>query len=108
MGEGRLMGEPGAKILIVDDEPRNVRLMEALLLPRGYTVIKASNGAEALQQVRQERPDLVLLDVMMPVMDGFEACRRLKDNAETRFIPVVLMTALDQEEDRVKGIEAGA
>jgi DNA-binding response OmpR family regulator len=108
MGEGRLMGEPGAKILVVDDEARNVRLMEALLLPRGYTVVKASNGAEALQQVQQERPDLVLLDVMMPVMDGFEACRRLKANAETRFIPVVLMTALDQVEDRVKGIEAGA
>jgi DNA-binding response OmpR family regulator len=102
------MGEPGIKILVVDDEAKNVKLMEALLLPRGYTIVKASNGAEALQQVRQEQPDLILLDVMMPVLDGFEVCRRLKDAAETRFIPVVMMTALGQVEDRVRGIEAGA
>src|SRR4029450_3520109 len=79
-----------------------------LLLPRGYEVVKASNGEEALQQVQQERPDLILLDVMMPVMDGFEACKILKENADTRLIPVVIMTALGQVEDRIKGIEAGA
>jgi class 3 adenylate cyclase len=71
-------------------------------------VIKAYNGEEALQQVQQERPDLILLDVMMPLLDGFEVCKWLKGNDETRLIPVVIMTALSQVEDRVKGIEAGA
>jgi len=66
------MVAPQAKILVVDDEVKNVKLLEALLLPRGYEVVKASNGEEALLQVQQERPDLILLDVMMPVMDGFE------------------------------------
>ena len=102
------MDEPQAKILVVDDEIKNVKLLEALLLPRGYTVVKAYNGEEALQQVQQERPDLILLDVMMPLLDGFEVCKRLKGNDETRLIPVVIMTALSQVEDRVKGIEAGA
>jgi len=102
------MSTPQAKILVVDDEVRNVRLLEALLLPRGYEVVKAFNGEEALRQVQQERPDLILLDIMMPVMDGFEVCKILKDNADTRLIPVVIMTALGQREDRIKGIEAGA
>src|SRR4029453_10269220 len=102
------MVAPQAKILVVDDEVKNVKLLEALLLPRGYEIVKASNGEEALLQVQQERPDLILLDVMMPVMDGFEACRILKENADTRLIPVVIMTALGQVEDRIKGIEAGA
>jgi DNA-binding response OmpR family regulator len=102
------MAELQAKILVVDDEAKKVKLMEALLVPRGYTVVKAYNGEEALQQVQWQRPDLILLDVMMPVMDGFEVCRRLKDNAETCLIPVVIMTALGQVQDRIKGIEAGA
>ncbi len=102
------MSEIQATILVVDDEVKNVKLMEALLLPRGYRVITATHGEEALQQVSQERPDLILLDVMMPIMDGFETCKRLKDDPETRLIPVVIMTALGQVEDRVKGIEAGA
>ena len=102
------MDEPQAKILVVDDEVKNVKLLEALLLPRGYTVVKAYNGEEALQQVRQEQPDLILLDVMMPLLDGFEVCQRLKGNDETRLIPIVIMTALGQVEDRIKGIEAGA
>jgi len=102
------MAELQAKILVVDDEVKNVKLMEALLVPRGYTVVKAYNGEEALQQVQWQRPDLILLDVMMPVMDGFDVCRRLKDDAETCLIPVVIMTALDQMDDRIKGIEAGA
>jgi len=97
-----------AKILVVDDEIKNVKLLEALLLPRGYTVVKAYNGEEALRQVQQEQPDLILLDVMMPILDGFEVCARLKENDETRLIPVVIMTALGQVEDRIKGIEAGA
>src|SRR5215470_13290897 len=102
------MVPPQAKILVVDDEAKNVKLLEALLLPRGYAVVKAYNGEEALQQVRQERPDLILLDVMMPLLDGFEVCQRLKGNDETRLIPIVIMTALGQVEDRIKGIEAGA
>ena len=102
------MAELQATILVVDDEARNVRLMEAILAPRGYTVVTAYNGEEALQQVQSQRPDLILLDVMMPGMNGFEVCRSLKDNADTCLIPVVIMTALGQTEDRIKGIEAGA
>jgi DNA-binding response OmpR family regulator len=102
------MNEPRAKILVVDDEAKNVKLLEAQLIPRGYVVITASNGEEALQQVRQERPDLILLDVMMPILDGFEVCRRLKEDDDTRLTPVVIMTALGQVQDRIKGIEAGA
>ena len=102
------MAELQATILVVDDEARNVRLVEAILAPRGYTVVTAYNGEEALQQVQSQRPDLILLDVMMPGMNGFEVCRSLKDNADTCLIPVVIMTALGQTEDRIKGIEAGA
>lgn len=102
------MAQPETKILVVDDEEKNVKLMEAILLPRGYGIIKAYNGEEALQQVAKQVPDLILLDVMMPIMNGFEVCKKLKDDPETRLIPVVIMTALGQVEDRVKGIEAGA
>ena len=102
------MDEPQAKILVVDDETKNVKLLEALLLPRGYAVVKAYDGEEALRQVQQEQPDLILLDIMMPLLDGFEVCKRLKDREETRLIPVIIMTALGQVEDRIKGIEAGA
>ncbi len=102
------MAEPQAKILIVDDEEKNVKLMEAILIPLGYEVFKAYNGEEALQQVQKESPDLILLDVMMPVMNGVEVCKRLKDDPETRLIPVVMITALGQVTDRIKGIEAGA
>ena len=102
------MAEPQAKILVVDDEARNVKLLEAQLMPRGYRVVTAYNGAEALQQVNQERPDLVLLDVMMPVLDGFRVCQQLKDDPATRLIPVIMMTALGSVEDRIRGIEAGA
>src|SRR5215468_12367274 len=102
------MAESQAKILVVDDEADNIRILEVLLLRRGYAVIKARNGVEALQQVYSEQPDIILLDVMMPIMDGFEVCKILKDNPETRLIPVVIMTARGQVEDRVKGIEAGA
>ena len=102
------VAEQPLTILVVDDEIKIIKRMEALLLPRGYQVITAANGAEALQQMQTARPDLVLLDVMMPVMDGFEVCRRIKNDAETNLIPVVLMTALGDVEDRVKGLEAGA
>ena len=102
------MTDTQAKILVVDDEEKNVKLMEAILLPRGYEIVKAYNGEEALQQVAKQVPDLILLDVMMPIMNGFEVCKKLKDDPETRLIPIVIMTALGQLEDRVKGIEAGA
>jgi len=100
--------QPASKILIVDDEPFNVDLLEQELSDLGYHTISAANGQEALEKVASEGADLVLLDVMMPVMDGFAACRRLKENDETRLIPVVIMTALDGLEDRIRGIEAGA
>ena len=95
-------------ILIVDDEPFNVDLLEQELEDLGYHTLAASNGQEALERVAAEPPDLILLDMMMPVMDGLTACRRLKENDETRLIPIVIMTALDGLEDRIRGIEAGA
>lgn len=97
-----------SKILIVDDEPVNVDLLEQELEELGYETLSASNGQEALHQVTTETPDLILLDVMMPVMDGFTVCRMLKGDETTRLIPIVIMTALDAVEDRIKGIEAGA
>jgi len=97
-----------SKILIVDDEPFNVDYLEQELEDLGYETVSAGNGKEAVDKVASEPPDLVLLDVMMPVMDGFTACRILKGSEETRLIPIVIMTALDGMEDRIKGIEAGA
>ncbi|MEO6034472.1 MAG: response regulator [Verrucomicrobiota bacterium] len=95
-------------ILVVDDEVKNVKLLEALLTPSGFHIEKAYNGKEALERVARVRPDVILLDVMMPVLDGFEVCRRLKNDPETQLIPIVIMTALSQVEDRIKGKEAGA
>jgi putative two-component system response regulator len=95
-------------VLIVDDIALNVRLIEALLVADGYSIRTASDGAEALRIVRAEPPDLVLMDVMMPDIDGFEACSAIKQNPRTRLIPVVLVTALDDTASRLRGIEAGA
>src|SRR5919197_4331474 len=97
-----------AKILIVDDEPFNVDYLEQELEDFGYDTISATNGQEALAQVAAENPDLILLDVMIPLMDGFMICRILKEHEDTRLIPIVMMTALGSVEDRIKGIEAGA
>ena len=97
-----------SKILIVDDEPFNVDYLEQELEDRGYETISAVNGQEALEKVAAEAPDLILLDVMMPVMDGFTVCRILKDHEETRLIPIIIMTALDAVADRIQGIKAGA
>ena len=102
------MAESLAKILIVDDEIQVIKRLEALLTPQRYEVISASSGDEALRLVQQERPDLVLLEALVPVLDGFEVCRRLKDDAETCITPVVFMTVLSEVEDRVRGLEAGA
>ena len=97
-----------ARILVVDDVEANVRLLEAKLAAEYYEVLTASDGPTALAMAASEKPDVVLLDVMMPGMDGFQVCRRLKDDPETRHIPVVLVTALDGRADRVTGLEAGA
>ncbi len=97
-----------AKILVVDDTAVNVKLLADLLGAKGYAVITAASGKEALEKVETARPDLVLLDVMMPGMTGYEVCRKLRDNPATVMLPVVMVTALDPSQERVKGIEAGA
>ena len=97
-----------ARILVVDDVDVNVRLLEAKLTIEYYDVLSCNDGATALAMAVEHQPDLILLDVMMPGMDGFETCRRLKAQAETRHIPVVLVTALDGRQDRIRGLEAGA
>jgi DNA-binding response OmpR family regulator len=96
------------RLLVVDDNANNREIVSRLLQRQGYSVVTAENGAQALELIKHETVDLVLLDVMMPVMDGIEACRRLKDDPDTRLIPVIIMTALGQVEHRVRGIEAGA
>ncbi len=98
---------PG-RVLIVEDSATNRLLLRSRLNQAYYDVVEAENGEQALELVTSERPDLVLLDVMMPGMDGFEVCRRLKSSPETLHIPVVMLTALDKREDRVTGLEAGA
>jgi cyclic di-GMP phosphodiesterase len=95
-------------ILVVDDEPRNVVLLEALLKQQKFNVLKAYNGEDALHMLAKTDVDVVLLDIMMPGIDGYEVCRRIKNNAATRMMPVVLVTALDDMDSKVKGIESGA
>src|SRR5579863_757199 len=97
-----------ARILIVDDVPANTRLLEAKLSAEYYQVSSARDGFEAIRQAREWQPDLILLDVMMPGMDGFECCRILKDDATTLHIPVVMVTALGESTERLRGLEAGA
>jgi len=96
------------KILVVDDTPQNVKLLADLLTVKGYTVVTAASGPEALKQLDAERPDLVLLDVVMPGMSGYEVCRKIRENPATQILPVVMATSLDPAQERVKGIEAGA
>ena len=95
------------KVLIVDDEQAIVELM-GLYLKSDYDVIPAYSGQEALDKVKAEKPDIILLDVMMPDMNGYEVCRVLKTSVETQFLPVVMVTALSGKDDRIKGIEVGA
>ncbi len=95
-------------ILVVDDENINLRLVSRLLEMEGYEVVTAQSGEAALHLIEQTPPDLALLDVMMPLMDGYELCRRLRHNPVTAQIPIVMLTALVDENDRLKGIEAGA
>ncbi|HEX4027611.1 MAG TPA: PleD family two-component system response regulator [Rhizomicrobium sp.] len=97
-----------ARVLVVDDILSNVKLLEAKLTAEYFEVITAFNGLECLARMDQGAPDIVLLDVMMPGMDGFEVCRRIKSNPKTAHVPVVMVTALDQPSDRVAGLDAGA
>jgi adenylate cyclase len=101
-------GKRPVRILVVDDTPMNVKLLEGVLSGHGYAVSTAPSGPVALERVREDRPDLVLLDVVMPEMSGYEVCRRLRADEATRLLPVIMVTALDPSTERVKGIEAGA
>jgi len=94
-------------ILVVDDQPQNIELLEAYLDPQGYEIVRAANGEEALGRLLSNPIDLILLDVMMPGMDGFEVTRRIRQDDKNRLLPIILVTALKETEDRVKGIEAG-
>ncbi|MCI0408744.1 MAG: response regulator [Acidobacteria bacterium] len=96
------------RVLIVDDNAQNVELLSALMQAEGYTVAAAADGLEALAQVEAAPPDLILLDIMMPGLDGYAVCRRLKERPETCLVPIVLLTALGAEEHLLRGIEAGA
>jgi adenylate cyclase len=99
---------PLAKILVVDDTPQNVKLLADLLGVKGYAVVTASSGPQALEVLAAERPDLVLLDVMMPGMTGYEVCQRIRSDPTTGILPVVMVTALDPGQERIKGLDAGA
>ncbi len=96
------------KVLVVDDEPRILRLMEAILVSAGYQAILAETGTEAITKAILSSPDVILLDVMMPGMDGFEVASKLRANKQTRDIPIVMVTALGEVKDRVKALESGA
>ena len=101
------MSAPG-RVLVVDDTPVNLKLLADLLAAKGYAVATATSGAEALAKIEADAPDLVLLDVMMPGMSGYEVCRKIRESPATAMLPVVMVTALDPGQERVKGIDAGA
>jgi len=98
----------GIRVLVVDDNFVNVRLLEELLKSASYEVATAMNGEAALEKIAQSRPDIVLLDVMMPGMDGYEVCRRIRQDEKTAQLPVIMVTALDKESDREMALAAGA
>lgn len=104
----RVAADKTSSVLVVDDLEANGRLMQRLLSRDGYRIRIARDGEEALSAVADEQPDVVLMDVLMPKLDGFEACRRIKDNPATRLIPVVMVTALADTNSRIKGLEVGA
>ncbi|MEI6262686.1 MAG: response regulator, partial [Deltaproteobacteria bacterium] len=94
-------------ILVVDDQPQNIELLEAYLVPNGYEIIMATSGEDALGKLSSNQIDLILLDVMMPGMDGFEVARRVRQDNIHRLLPIIMVSSLREKEDRVKGIEAG-
>jgi len=100
-------GKPAAKILVVDDTPSNVKVLRTLLAVRGYTVITAENGQDALDKAASEPPELILMDVVMPVMDGYEACRRLRALPAIKDVPIVMVTASGPQE-KAKALAVGA
>lgn len=109
LGDETLQNENSKpKVLIVDDVLENIELIEAYLSVEPYNLITASSGKEAIQKLKEEKLDMILLDVMMPEVSGYEVCRIVKNNPETQFIPVLMLTALSEIEDRITGIEAGA
>jgi CheY-like chemotaxis protein len=95
------------KILVVDDEPTIVRLMEFILARQGHEMIVAVNGEEALEKIRSQQPDLVLLDIMMPRIDGYEVAQRLRADPATATLPIIMLSAKAQEEDIRRGVEVG-
>lgn len=104
------MAEPTKKprILIVDDEEKNLKLMGVILSNHGYTFETAKNGLEALKKTKEFNPDLIFLDIMMPEMNGYEVCKKLKEDTVTQHIPIVMVTALQDKESKIKGLEVGA
>jgi diguanylate cyclase (GGDEF)-like protein len=107
-GDGRPADPASVRILVVDDHPDNVEIINARLSSRGFVIETASNGEEALHVVRENPPHLILLDVMMPIMDGYEVCRRIKQDDSLPYIPIILVTARDSTQDKVEGLDAGA
>ena len=99
--------DPPVTVLVVDDQPQNIRLLDAVLSPRGYAVVTASSGEEALKLLPEADPDLVLLDVVMPGLDGYAVCRRIRADPQTAFLPVVMITASGDQE-RLQALESGA
>ncbi len=99
---------PGEKILVVDDEEVNIKVLNSWLVPLGYEIAAADNGADAVQKARDLKPDLIILDIMMPFMDGHEACKRIRAEIDTASIPIIMVTALHDRESRIKGLESGA
>jgi adenylate cyclase len=97
-----------ARILVVDDQRANVEMMAGVLEGRGYAVVTAANGNQALERVAQARPDVVVSDILMPDMDGYQLCRRLRSAPETALLPVILVTSIEAHDERIKGLEAGA
>ena len=96
------------KILIVDDEPRNLRLLEAILMPEGYETDSAENGRKAVDKALSFAPDLILLDVMMPEMDGYQACKAIRENQSIPYIPIIFLTAMEiDQKDIVHGLDMG-
>lgn len=102
------MTNPPSTILVVDDEPRALLLLRNLLEPEGYRILCAANGAEAITLAMRERPDVILLDLMMPDIDGYEVCRRLREDPALIHLPIIMLTALDDRESRIRGLTAGA
>lgn len=102
------LGTEKAKILVVDDEEDLLSLLEYNLEQEGYEVLLARDGVEAIEQTREHDPDLIILDIMMPKMDGIEVCKRLRKDAHLRTIPIMMLTARTEEEDQVQGLDVGA